>query len=132
MTSLYKLKIQGIRSYAPDEEAVIQFYKPLTIIVGANGTGKTTIIEALRYASCGQLPPDATRGIGFVHDLDRAGSASVKGKVSLAFKTAEPVLDCVVHRYMQVTQTKTKRSFKSLDSTICITNEHGEVWWFYF
>jgi hypothetical protein len=62
-----------------------------------------------------------------VHDLDIAESAAVKGKVSLAFKTAEPVLDCVVHRYMQVTQTKAKRSFKSLDSTICITNEEGEV-----
>ena len=31
-----------------DEEQVISFSFPLTIIVGANGCGKTTIIEALK------------------------------------------------------------------------------------
>jgi hypothetical protein len=38
----------------------------------------------------------------------------------------------VVHRYMQVTQAKTKRSFKTLDATISVTDEHGDVNFFPF
>jgi hypothetical protein len=41
MTSLEKLLIQGIRSFDPQNNAVIEFYKPLTLIVGQNGAGKT-------------------------------------------------------------------------------------------
>lgn len=36
-----QMLIKGIRSFSPDNKAVIQFYKPLTLIVGANGAGKT-------------------------------------------------------------------------------------------
>ena len=47
---------------------VIEFYAPLTMIVGANGCGKTTIIECLKYACTGTLPPGARNGQSFVHD----------------------------------------------------------------
>lgn len=47
---------------------VIEFYSPLTMIVGANGCGKTTIIECLKYACTGMLPPGARSGQSFVHD----------------------------------------------------------------
>jgi DNA repair protein RAD50 len=33
--------IKGIRSFSPDNQTVIEFYKPLTLIIGANGAGKT-------------------------------------------------------------------------------------------
>lgn len=33
--------IRGIRSFAPENNATIVFYKPLTLIVGSNGAGKT-------------------------------------------------------------------------------------------
>ena len=36
-----QLSIKGIRSFAPDNTDVIEFFKPLTIIVGHNGAGKT-------------------------------------------------------------------------------------------
>ena len=36
-----QLQIQGIRSYDPYSPVTIEFYKPLTIIVGHNGSGKT-------------------------------------------------------------------------------------------
>ena len=37
MTTIEKLSIQGIRSFNPREPTTIDFYKPLTIIVGHNG-----------------------------------------------------------------------------------------------
>ena len=39
--ALVQLLIKGIRSFSPDNQHVIQFYKPLTLIVGQNGAGKT-------------------------------------------------------------------------------------------
>lgn len=44
MTSIDLLSIQGIRSFGQKKQT-ITIQKPLTLIVGANGTGKTTIIE---------------------------------------------------------------------------------------
>lgn len=35
--------IKGIRSFSPDNAHVIEFYKPLTLIVGHNGAGKTVL-----------------------------------------------------------------------------------------
>lgn len=43
MTALDKLALQGVRAYNPDHEQIIQFLHPLTIIVGANGSGKTVV-----------------------------------------------------------------------------------------
>ena len=48
MTSIQKMAIQGVRAFSPHQEQTIEFYKPLTMIVGANGCGKTTIIECLK------------------------------------------------------------------------------------
>ena len=39
MAQIKKLQIEGIRSYK--EPAIIEFFTPLTLIVGANGAGKT-------------------------------------------------------------------------------------------
>ena len=36
-----QLLIKGIRSFSPDNKTAIEFYKPLTLIVGQNGAGKT-------------------------------------------------------------------------------------------
>ena len=40
-TSIDKMSIRGIRSFSPAETQVIEFFKPLTLIVGKNGSGKT-------------------------------------------------------------------------------------------
>ena len=45
---------------------MIQFPKPLTLIVGRNGAGKTTIIECLKMATTGELPPSARAGQAFI------------------------------------------------------------------
>lgn len=36
-----QMLIKGIRSFSPDNTAVVEFYRPLTLIVGHNGAGKT-------------------------------------------------------------------------------------------
>lgn len=67
MAELDKLAIRGVRSFDSHEVNIIQFFKPLTVIVGHNGSGKTTIVECLKYAVAGDLPPN-TKGSGFIHD----------------------------------------------------------------
>ena len=46
MAEIKKLQIQGIRSFGPsqDDRQTIEFFTPLTLILGQNGCGKTTII----------------------------------------------------------------------------------------
>lgn len=70
MAHLDRLLIQGIRSFGPDDGDAqrIKFLSPLTLILGQNGCGKTTIIESLKYAVSGDLPPGAKQGQLFVHD----------------------------------------------------------------
>jgi len=53
-----KLGIMGIRSYTPDSMSTIDFEGPLTLILGHNGAGKTTIIESLKLCTTGSFPPN--------------------------------------------------------------------------
>ena len=90
MCTIDKMLIKGIRSFSPDNTTVISFFKPLTLIVGPNGAGKTvrikstanfgkklinptsfslqTIIECLKNATTGELPPNSRAGQTFIFD----------------------------------------------------------------
>ena len=60
MCTIDKILIKGIRSFSPDNEAVIEFHKPLTLIVGANGAGKTVSVARVaggRRMGRGNDPP---------------------------------------------------------------------------
>ncbi|XKL64892.1 hypothetical protein PGB90_004978 [Kerria lacca] len=123
MSSIDRLQIQGIRSFGPEKNdvAVIKFYSPLTLILGQNGCGKTTIIESLKYATCGELPAGTDGGSGFVHDPELANSHTVRGQVKLRCSDIRGNT-CTVVRTVQVIRKAKKLEFKSLDSTVT-TNE---------
>ncbi|KAK0199473.1 AAA domain-containing protein [Desarmillaria ectypa] len=88
MAALDKLAIRGIRSFDDKQISIIEFFSPVTVIVGQNGSGKTTIIECLKYATTGDRPPNAQRGGAFVHDFGMANEKEVKAQVKLRFVSA--------------------------------------------
>jgi DNA repair protein RAD50 len=95
-SSIEKLLIRGIRSFAPGDSNVIEFYSPLTLIVGHNGCGKTTIIECLKYATTGEMPPNVKQG--FVNDPQITDEAEVLAQIKLRFKAVNG-LEMVVTRF---------------------------------
>lgn len=121
MSQIHKLAILGVRSFGPREAEVIKFSTPLTLIVGHNGSGKTTIIECLKYATTGQLPPNS-KGGAFIHDPNLAGDKEVLAQVKLVFESGPARL--VVTRSLSLTAKKTSRTQKTLDSTLRI-EQHG-------
>ncbi|GEM11137.1 DNA repair protein rad50 [Rhodotorula toruloides] len=96
----------------------MQFYSPLTVIVGHNGSGKTTIIECLKYATTGDLPP-GSKGGAWIHDPAIAGTSEVKAQVKLRFNNLRKE-KMLVERRLQVTKKKTASglSMKTLEGVI--------------
>lgn len=104
MATLDKLAIRGVRSFDDKGLSIIQFFTPLTVIIGYNGSGKTTIIEALKYVTTGDMPSN-TKGGAFIHDPKIAASNEVKAQVRLRFHSADKTrFNCV--RNVQVTVKK--------------------------
>ncbi|XP_068655363.1 DNA repair protein RAD50 isoform X2 [Aristolochia californica] len=123
MSTVDKMLIKGIRSFDPENKHVITFYKPLTLIVGPNGAGKTTIIEGLKYACTGELPPNARSGHSFIHDPKVAGETETKAQIKLRFKTAAGK-DVVCIRSFQLTQKASKMEYKAIESVLQTINPH--------
>eukprot|EP00752_Nemacystus_decipiens_P005268 g4778.t1 len=125
MASINKLSIRGIRSFSHEREQVIEFYTPLTMIVGSNGCGKTTIIECLKYACTGALPPGARNGQSFVHDPKVSGTNEVKANIKLRFSARDGTVSVVI-RSFQLTQKRKTLQFKALDGVIRTKNDSGQ------
>ena len=92
--------------------------------VGANGCGKTTVIECLKFGTTGQAPPGSASGKAFVHDPKVTGVSEVKAQLKLRFKNYGGQRMVVV-RSMQLTQKKTTATFKQLDGVIRATKPDG-------
>lgn len=97
MSTLSELSISGIRAFDNHDAQTLVFNTPLTLICGANGVGKTTVIECLRYATTGDLPPNS-RGGAFIHDPKMSSKSTVKAQVRLKFRDQK-------HRPMQVARS---------------------------
>ncbi|OJD34430.1 dna repair protein rad50 [Diplodia corticola] len=121
-----KLSILGVRSFDNRVSETIQFYSPLTLIVGMNGSGKTTIIECLKYATTGELPPNSDRGKSFIHDPNLCGEKEVLAQVKMSFKATSGV-KMVATRSLQMTVKKTakqvSRSVKALEGQLLMVKD---------
>ncbi|KAH0559545.1 hypothetical protein GP486_003937 [Trichoglossum hirsutum] len=116
-----KLSILGVRSFDNARSETIQFHSPLTLIVGYNGSGKTTIIECLKYATTGDLPPNS-KGGAFIHDPKLCGEKEVLAQVKLSFKgTSGAKMVCT--RSLQLTVKKTVRQMKTLEGQLLMIKD---------
>lgn len=131
MTTIDRLGLQGIRSYGTDEETYIKFYKPLTIILGRNGSGKSTIIEAVKMATTGDLPPIVDKGAAFIRDPRISNETETKAKIRLQFTNARGD-QYVISRHFQLTIKRAPRGiglkteFKTMDQTLKKTSRDGD------
>ncbi|XP_018562886.1 DNA repair protein RAD50 isoform X2 [Anoplophora glabripennis] len=91
MALLQSLQICGVRSFSPDTVETIYFNTPVTLFLGQNGSGKTTIIESIRFALTSELPAGSSNGQGFVNDPKISNKSSTKASVKIKF------LDCQGH-----------------------------------
>ncbi|EFA85515.1 DNA recombination/repair protein [Heterostelium album PN500] len=126
MTSIEKLLVQGIRSFDPNESSVIDFYKPLTLIVGVNGAGKTTIIECLKYASTGEMPPNCSSGQAFIHDPKIAGNSEVKAQIKMRFKNPNGKPIVATRSLCLVQRANNKQEFRQMDASLQSFNSEGQ------
>ncbi|XP_012276863.1 DNA repair protein RAD50 [Orussus abietinus] len=129
MSRIRRLHIRGIRNFGDesDNTQIIHFARPLTLISGPNGTGKTTIIESLKYATTGDFPPGSSGGKAFVHDPTIAKSSSVKGVVKAEIVDTRGD-NLTISRTIVATKHESLIRLKTLDNTISrrdkVTNEH--------
>jgi DNA repair protein RAD50 len=117
MSRLEKLGIQGIRSFDTRTSETIRFETPLTLIVGVNGSGKTTVIESLKYAFTGIMPPGAKVGGAFIHDPKLNEDPDSFGQIRVQFRDIKGI-QLVATRSLQLTVKKTTRSMKTLDASL--------------
>lgn len=120
MSKLMRLNIMGIRSFGTDEGDLqkIKFDSPLTLIQGQNGCGKTTIIEAIKFAISGELPTGCGKGQGFVHDPKLANSYESQGQVKLRISDTKGEWITVSKKVRVIVKGPDKLEYKRLDSTI--------------
>ncbi|KAG7220084.1 hypothetical protein INR49_008978 [Caranx melampygus] len=127
MSKIDKMSILGVRSFGVEDKdkQVISFFSPLTVLVGPNGAGKTTIIECLKYATSGELPP-GSKGGAFVHDPKDAHETDVRAQIRLLFTdvNGEKV---TIHRSMSCTQKAKSNTFKSLEQVITRIKDGDKV-----
>ena len=80
-------------------------------LISPSRSSSQTIIECLRQATTGELPPNCKSGQSFIQDPKISGDAEVKGQIKLKIKTIQgsPV---VVIRSFQVKATRKTTTFK--------------------
>jgi hypothetical protein len=83
------------------------------------------VIECLKMATTGELPPSARAGQAFIHDPKVADMTEVKAQIKLRFRDVRHQ-PCVVTRSFQLTQkTGGKLEKKDLDQVIQAGNVYG-------
>lgn len=124
MATLDRMLILGVRAFSTQRGETIKFEPPLTLVAGINGSGKTTIIECLKFAATGMLPPFAAKGGAWLHDPGLENEREVMAQVKLEFHAANGTR-LVATRNLQLTVKKGTRSQKTLEATL-LMDRHGQ------
>ena len=122
MSKIDRLSILGVRSFDNQRSETIVLQTPLTLIVGMNGSGKTTIIECLKYITTGELPPNTNKGGAFIHDPKLCGEKEVLAQIKVSFRSTEGT-KMVCTRNLQLTVKKTQRSMKTLEGNLLMVRD---------
>jgi DNA repair protein RAD50 len=78
-----------------------------------------TIIECLKMASTGDLPPNVRSGQNFIHDPKVAGEAEVKAQIKMCFNSQFKGSFMVIRNF-SLSQKKKTLQFKALDNALSI------------
>jgi DNA repair protein RAD50 len=78
------------------------------------------VIECLKMACTGTLPPTCSQGQSFVNDPGMTNTTEVKAHIKMRFNN-QAGYPTVVARSFQVTKKKAQIQFKSLDGLILIS-----------
>jgi DNA repair protein RAD50 len=82
-------------------------------------SGKTTIIEALKYICTGSQPPLSDGGKSFILDPRIVGKPLVLAQIRFSFQNEQKQQDFLVLRSFQLSQkNKGKREFKAIESIL--------------
>ncbi|KAI4479172.1 hypothetical protein M0804_011311 [Polistes exclamans] len=125
MSRIHRLSICGVRNFDDQDQARIRFGRPLTLILGPNGTGKTTLIEALKFATTGDFPPGSDRGKSFVHDKSSLEFRLVKGCIKAEFISANGNA-YTISRVIECMRSRSGSKLKRVDNTLS-RKEKGEI-----
>nr|XP_023030234.1 DNA repair protein RAD50 [Leptinotarsa decemlineata]XP_023030235.1 DNA repair protein RAD50 [Leptinotarsa decemlineata] len=118
MALLHSLEICGVRSFSPDDKQTIKFDKPVTLFLGQNGCGKTTIIECIRFALTSELPSGSSNGQGFLNDPQMSSKTTTKGSIKIKFLDAEGNMITVSRVIMVTAKTGGGLTFKKLNFSV--------------
>ena len=122
-SQIQRLAIRGIRSFGSNEE-YIEFARPLTIILGANGSGKTTIIECLKIMASGTMPPSSNHGKSFIRDPKIDGVQEMMSSIKLKFKAVNNA-EVVSLRAFKLTQRKDKAELRKVEQLMKYKDQNG-------
>ena len=87
--------------------------------MGQNGSGKTTIIECLKYGTAGMLPPGGNKDGAFIHDPKLCRDNPVKAQVKLQFKpTTDSDGKMLATRSMELVVNRTKRKQRRVEGNL--------------
>ena len=119
------LQISGIRSFSPNSEITLNFDEKLTLIIGDNGSGKSTIVESLKVATTGIFPPGSDNGRCFIHDPKFHSKPDITGTIRLNFSSPE-LKDYKISRSFYLNRKSDKLELKKTENLISFIEPDGK------